>query len=238
MNLRKRLTYANVAATLALFLAVAGGTVYAASELGRNDVKSKNIAKGAVKASDLAKNAVIGAKVRDETLTGEDLKDGTIGSGDIATGAITSEDIAAGVIPQIQADVTGSATAGPQGGVNANTTSPLPLTGTTSFTPSAGEVAALAVEAQFTIATTNVANDCSPAVRLFVNGQPTRVFVNPNVDVNPTTLTQTFGYDADGPFGLLSPGTPIEITATLRGDVDCTAGSQLDRAEVRIVQIK
>ncbi len=46
MSLGSRLSYANVVATLALVLAIGGGTVYAASELGRNDVKSRNIAKG------------------------------------------------------------------------------------------------------------------------------------------------------------------------------------------------
>jgi hypothetical protein len=237
MNLRSRFTYANVAATLALFLAIAGGTVYAASELGRNDVKSKNIAKGAVKTSDLAGDAVTGEKVRDATLTGADLVDESVTGADLQDGTVTGADIAAGVIPQIQADVTGSATAGPQGNVNTNTTSPLPLTGTTSFTPNAGEVGALAAEGQFTIATTNAANPCSPDVFLFANGQRTRVFVDPEVDTNPTTLTKVIGYDADGPFGLLEPGTPIEITAELRGDADCTAGSQLDRLEVRIIQI-
>jgi hypothetical protein len=50
-------TYANVVATIALFLAVSGGVVYAASTLGKNAVKSKNIAANAVKARNLAKNA-------------------------------------------------------------------------------------------------------------------------------------------------------------------------------------
>ncbi len=240
MNLGSRLSYANVVASLALVLAITGGTVYAASELGRNDVKSKNIAKGAVKTSDLAANAVIGAKVKDGTITADDIAAGAITADDIAAGTITADDIAAGVIPQIQADVTGSATAGPQGGVNANTTNPVPLSGTTSFTPNAGEVAAIAAEGQFNIATTNIANDCRPDIFVLVNGQPTRVFVSPGSDtaaLSPTQVT-AFGYDADGPFGLLSPGTPIEITAELRGDVDCTAASQLDRLEVRILQIR
>ena len=81
MNLRPRLSYANVAATLALVLALGGGTVYAAAQLGKNDVKSKNIAKGAVKTSDLAKNAVKSPKI----------KDGTIQAGDLAAGLIRAE---------------------------------------------------------------------------------------------------------------------------------------------------
>jgi hypothetical protein len=247
MKLRSRLTYANVAATLALFLVIAGGTVYAASELGRNDVKSKNIAKGAVKTSDLHGNAVTGPKVKDgsitggdvqdESLTGGDLQDGTVTGADVQDGGITGADIAAGVIPQIKADVTGSATGGPQGGINANTTSPLPLTGTTSFTPNDGEVAALAAEGQFTIATTNGAQFCQPAVRVLVNGEPTRIFVEPGIDGNNTTPLTSLGHDADGPLGLLNPGTPLDITAELLGDPDCTAGSQLDKFQLSIVQI-
>ena len=57
-ELRRTFSYANVVATVALFLAVSGGVVYAASTLGKNTVKSKNIAANAVKARNLAKNAV------------------------------------------------------------------------------------------------------------------------------------------------------------------------------------
>lgn len=218
MNLRSRLTYANVVATLALALAIGGGTVYAAVQLSKNSVKSKQLAKGAVKTPDLAKQAVTGPKVKDGTITGED--------------------IAAGVIPQLEADVAGSSTAGPRGGINTNTTSPLPLTGTTSFTPNAGDVAAVAAEGKFTIATTNALNSCSPSVRVFINGQPTRAFVDPESGGQSTTPVQAFGRDAAGPYGLINPGTPLNVTAELEGDADCTAGSQLDQFQVSLLQIR
>jgi len=238
MNLRSRLSYANVVATLALVLAIGGGSVYAASEIGKNDVKSKNIAKGAVKTSDLAALAVTGAKVKEAAITGANLQDGTVTAADIQDGTITGGDIAAGVIPQLDADVAGSATAGAQGGLNANTTSPLPLSGTTSFTPSAGDVTAITAEAQFTIATTNVANQCSPDVHVLVNGIPTRMFVSPETGQNSTTAVQALGRDADGPFGLLSPGTPLDLTAEIQGDVDCTLATQLDTLQISVVQIR
>jgi hypothetical protein len=247
MNLLTRFSYANVTATLALFLAIAGGTVYAASEIGKNDVKSKNIAKGAVKTSDLHSNAVTGEKLKDGTISGvdltdgsvsgADLQDGSVGGADVQDGGITGADIAAGVIPQITADVTGSATGGPQGSVNTATISPLPLSGKTTFTANDNEVVALAAEAQFTIATTNAANPCQPAVFLSVDGGETRLFIDPITGTNSTTLVQSHGYDADGPFGLLSPGTEHTITAQLRGDVDCTATSKLDTLKVSVVQI-
>jgi hypothetical protein len=216
MNLRPRLTYANVAATVALFLAVGGGTVYAAFHLGKNDVHSKNIAPKAVKTSDLAKNAVTSPKIKD--------------------GAVQPADLAAGLMANVTADVTGSATGGPRGSVNTNTTTNLPLTGTTTFTPQGGQVSALAAEAQFTVATTNAMTSCSPGVRLLLNGEATRAFLSPD-DVNSTTLVTRLANDAAGPFGLINPGTPLTVTAELRGDPNCTATSRLDRVEIRIVQI-
>jgi hypothetical protein len=53
----KHLTYANVAASLALFIALAGGTAFAASELGKESVDTKQLAKGAVTPSKLAKSS-------------------------------------------------------------------------------------------------------------------------------------------------------------------------------------
>jgi hypothetical protein len=51
------LSYANVVATLALFLALSGGVVYAATTLGKNSVKSTNLAANAVTSRSIAKNA-------------------------------------------------------------------------------------------------------------------------------------------------------------------------------------
>jgi len=136
--------------------------------------------------------------------------------------------------------VTGTATGEPQRGFTTNGNAPLPLSGTTTFTPQANEVAAIAAEAQFTFATTNTNQPCQPAVALFVNGQFTRVFLSPDPGNGPTYSTTPItgnGYDADGPFGLINPGTPLTITAQTRGDSDCTAGTQVDKVVVRIVQI-
>ena len=57
--LRERLTYANVISTIALFLALSGGAVYAASkirsgDIAANAIKSKQIAPKAVKPADMA----------------------------------------------------------------------------------------------------------------------------------------------------------------------------------------
>ena len=67
-KLRAKLTYANVVATIALFLAVGGGATAIALSLPKNSVTSKQLAKGAVKTPDIAKDAVTGDKVKESTL--------------------------------------------------------------------------------------------------------------------------------------------------------------------------
>ena len=63
-KLAGRLTYANVVATLALFLAISGG----AWALSQNSVGTRQIKPGAVRTSDLHKGAVTSAKVADRSL--------------------------------------------------------------------------------------------------------------------------------------------------------------------------
>jgi hypothetical protein len=70
-KLRAKLTYANVIATLALFLALGGGAAYAASSLEKNSVGTKQ----------LKRNAVTAAKVKDGSLLAGDFKAGQLPAG-------------------------------------------------------------------------------------------------------------------------------------------------------------
>src|SRR5215203_5760907 len=69
--MRPRLSYANVMATIAVFIAL-GGASYAAIKLPKNSVGNKQ----------LKKNAVTSVKVRDGSLTPQDF-----GAGALPTGA-------------------------------------------------------------------------------------------------------------------------------------------------------
>ena len=80
---RSHLSYANVMATVAVFVAL-GGSSYAAVALSKNSVKSKHIGKGQVKRSDVARNAVTSAKVKNLSLLAADFKAGQLPAG--ATG--------------------------------------------------------------------------------------------------------------------------------------------------------
>ena len=69
-GIRKRLTFANVVACIALFVALGSGA-YAATQLPKNSVGSKQI----------KKNAVNSAKVKDRSLKAVDFKEGQLPAG-------------------------------------------------------------------------------------------------------------------------------------------------------------
>jgi hypothetical protein len=76
---RKRLTYANVMSTLAVFLVVAGGSALAAGTLGKNTVGTKQ----------LRSNAVTGAKIKNGAVTGAKIAAGAVGASNIDTVGLT-----------------------------------------------------------------------------------------------------------------------------------------------------
>jgi hypothetical protein len=83
-ELREKLTYANVVATLALVIALGIGTAWAGTHLGKDSVKAKQIKAGAVHNSELASDAVTSDKVQDGSLLGADFAAGQLPTG--ATG--------------------------------------------------------------------------------------------------------------------------------------------------------
>jgi hypothetical protein len=94
-KLRSQLSYANVAATLALVLAAGGSTAYAAAKIRRSDIGYH-----AVSASKVGYNAITASKVRNGSLSGSDLRDGSLTTVDVRDGSLRSEDFAAGQLPK------------------------------------------------------------------------------------------------------------------------------------------
>ena len=76
--MRPRLTYANVVATLALFIAIGGASAFAASQLGKNTVGSKQLKNNAVTTAKIKKEAITAAKVKKGTLTGKQVNGSTL----------------------------------------------------------------------------------------------------------------------------------------------------------------
>jgi len=73
VRLRRKLTYANVASTVALVLALSGGVAYAA-----NTIYSTDIVDGQVRRPDIGASAVNSSKVGDNSLTGTDILESTL----------------------------------------------------------------------------------------------------------------------------------------------------------------
>jgi hypothetical protein len=78
--LRPKLTYANVVATVALFIAL-GGASYAALKLPKNSVGPKQLRKNAVTTPKIKNNTVTSAKVKDNSLQAADFKAGQLPAG-------------------------------------------------------------------------------------------------------------------------------------------------------------
>lgn len=88
-----RFTYANVVATLALFLALTGGAVWAAKKIG-----SKNIKRGAVEKKHIAKDAVRKKHIKDSQVDGSKIEDGAVGRDDLAGGSVGPAQIGANAV--------------------------------------------------------------------------------------------------------------------------------------------
>jgi hypothetical protein len=91
-KLRGRLTYANVMATVAVFIAL-GGASYAATQLPKNAVGTKQLKKNAVTPAKIKNGAVTAKKVKGGSLTGNVLADGTITGAKVQDGSLSGADI-------------------------------------------------------------------------------------------------------------------------------------------------
>jgi hypothetical protein len=91
-----KLSYSNVIATIALFVALGGAAV--AAGLPRNSVGSKQLKKGAVSAAKIRKQAVTSGKLAPQSVIAGKIGPNAIGPGNIGNGAITSAKIGAGAV--------------------------------------------------------------------------------------------------------------------------------------------
>jgi hypothetical protein len=92
-----KLNYANVIATVALFVALGGVAV--AAGLPKNSVGTQQLKSGAVKSADLRRGAVTSGKIAEGAVTPSKLADGAVTSGKLGDGAVTPAKLAADVGP-------------------------------------------------------------------------------------------------------------------------------------------
>jgi hypothetical protein len=90
---RKRVSYSNVIATMALFIALGGVAV--AAGLPRNSVGANQLKRGAVTAAKIRKQAVNSAKLAPKSVIAGKLAENSVGPGNIGNGAVTTAKLAA-----------------------------------------------------------------------------------------------------------------------------------------------
>ena len=98
-QIRKRLTYANVMSSIAVFLVLGGATAFAAKKIGANELKANSVKTGkivkeAVTTSKLKNEGVTTSKIAKEAVTSDKLADNAVTTAKIANNAVTTGKIA------------------------------------------------------------------------------------------------------------------------------------------------
>jgi len=92
-RLRDHLTYANVMATIAVFVAL-GGSSYAALSLTGSDIRNESLT-----GRDIRNGSITSRDVKNRSLTGRDIRNGSIRSPDVKNRSLTGADIKVRSIP-------------------------------------------------------------------------------------------------------------------------------------------
>lgn len=120
---RKRLTYANVMSSLAVFLILGGATAFAAvKKIGANEIKANSIKTGKI-----VKEAVTAGKIKKGAITEGKIADGAVTTNKIANDAVTGDKVkesTLGTVPN--AEHANSASAVSPGSISTASISAIP----------------------------------------------------------------------------------------------------------------
>ncbi len=107
-NLFRRLTYANVMSSIAVFGVLAGGTAYAANtirssdivdnEITTTDVRDDSLGFGGLFHQDLASGSVRGSEIQDGAVGVDDIGSQQVGSDEVVNDSLLQSDIRAGAV--------------------------------------------------------------------------------------------------------------------------------------------
>lgn len=92
-QIRRRLTYANVMSSIAVFLVLGGATAFAAKKIGSNEIKGNSITTGKLK-----KNAVTASKIKSNSITTAKIANAAVTNGKLADGSVTVTKLASGFV--------------------------------------------------------------------------------------------------------------------------------------------
>ena len=214
-RLRTKLSYANVLSTLCLCLLLGGGTAFASmSLLAKNSVGTKQLKKGAVTPAKLSK----GAKTALKGAPGAQGPRGAVG----AVGPVSSLGASGALVIDASAPEMPLTT----------TSSPISLSGKTSWTAPTDTVGLLVAQLKLRLATNGEEfESCGGLVEIFDNGERVTTLSRAISAFTPSATT-LIDYLTESPaygIGLIDRSTTHAITATYDGTgaSGCAAGAKL-----------
>jgi hypothetical protein len=92
-RIRRRLTYANVMSSLAVFLVLGGATALAAKKIGGRQLK-----RGSVTAAKIRQGAITAAKIRKGSVKTNKIAKAAVTNGKLASGSVTVEKLVPGFV--------------------------------------------------------------------------------------------------------------------------------------------
>ncbi|HUC07979.1 MAG TPA: hypothetical protein VMR96_07800 [Solirubrobacterales bacterium] len=97
-KIRTHITYANVTATLALFIALGMGSAYAAQQLAPKSVGAKQLRPGAVTADKVRKQAITAPKIESLAIKQGKIAAGAVSEAKLANAAVSTAKLASGAV--------------------------------------------------------------------------------------------------------------------------------------------
>ena len=105
-QIRKRLTYANVMSSIAVFLILGGATAFAAKKIGSNEIMGNSITTGKIKKeavtrAKIKKAAIDSSKLADDSVTTSKIADAAVTTGKIANDAVTGDKVKESTLSEV-----------------------------------------------------------------------------------------------------------------------------------------
>ena len=110
--IKKRLTYANVMSSLAVFLVLGGATAFAATKIGSNEIKANAVITGKIK-----KEAVTTAKIKNGAISNAKIKDNAVNGAKVDEGSLGQ--VPSAKVAESASNVLWAVVSNPAGGGNA-----------------------------------------------------------------------------------------------------------------------
>jgi hypothetical protein len=220
MKNKSRLTYANVVATLALFLTLSGGVALAASKVHTN-----GIFKRAVTSGKLALGAVRSNQIANGAVSAQQIANGTIGSKQVGASSIAPSNLQFPVY--YAASPVGGSLPVPNGEAVA-----YPLSDS-SWSQKPGQINVLFGGAVGTIARAqNSGEDCRVFFDIRVNGQQTGGGELSTSSTAPVRVERSVGASPE-----IDPLAPVtnRLTLNVGSNGSCTPSSTVDSTRFRVL---